>query len=90
MNLLIFITQAFRQVVKPDFGGFIPSINAQFDGGVGHIVAAALQTKGIIDQAQILQNLTELNSIASLFYLFAVQAPRLDNYSETQYLLFSS
>lgn len=60
------------EIFQPNFGGNIPQLLSQFDGGVGHIVAAALQTKGIIDQAKILENLTELNSIASLFYLFAI------------------
>ncbi len=63
-----------------------------FDGGVSHIVAAALQTKGIIDQAKILDNLTELNSIASLFYLFAIAmavgaVAIFGNYRQGVYLL---
>jgi len=45
---------------------------ANYEGGVGHMVAAALQTKGIIDQGKILANFEELKSIAALFYLFAI------------------
>lgn len=80
------------EIFSPRFGGFIPHMLSQFDGGVGHIVAAALQTKGIIDQAKILENLTELNSIASLFYLFAIamaigSIAILGNYRQGIYLL---
>ena len=80
------------EIFLPHFGGVVPRILSQFDGGVGHIVAAALQTKGIIDQAKILENLTELNSIASLFYLFAVamaigSIAVFGNYRQGVYLL---
>lgn len=52
---------------------FIPNFSVQlFDGGVSHIVAAALETKGLIDQGKILKNLTVLNELAGLFYLFAI------------------
>lgn len=51
----------------------IPQLSSQlFDGGVSHIVAAALETKGLVDQAKILQNLSLLNELAGFFYLFAV------------------
>ncbi len=74
------------------FGRWMPSMSVQLEGGVGHIVAATLQTKGIIDQAKILENLTELNSIASLFYLFAVamaigSVAMFGNYRQGIYLL---
>lgn len=69
--LELFIKLIFR-FGNLEFSGYLPHMSAQFEGGVAHIIAAALQTKGIIDQAKILQNLTELNSIASLFYLFAL------------------
>lgn len=45
---------------------------ANYEGGVGHMVAAALQTKGIIDQGKILANFEDLKSIAALFYVFAI------------------
>ena len=42
-------------------------------GGVGHAVAAYLQTKGMVDQATILKDFAvELETLAALFWLFAV------------------
>lgn len=56
------------------FDGYsLPNFSAQlFDGGVSHIVAAALETKGLIDQSKILKNLTTLNELAGFFYFFSI------------------
>ncbi len=45
----------------------------QFSGGVGNIIAAALETKGLIDQASILVNFREtIEIIAALAWLFSI------------------
>ncbi len=74
-NVVIFFLKTFLEILSSAFNlsSLIPQIGAQlFDGGVSNIVAAALETKGLVDQGKILQNLTTLNEIAGLFYLFAV------------------
>jgi hypothetical protein len=63
-----------------------------FEGGVGHIVAATLQTKGIIDQASILGQLTSLDMIATFFYLVALSlaigsVAVFGNYRQGAYLM---
>lgn len=61
-------TQYFAQL-------FLPSLDAQSEyvGGVGKLVAAALQSKGLIDQAKILQEFKDsLETIAALAWLFAI------------------
>ncbi|MCB0321989.1 MAG: hypothetical protein KDD69_00400 [Bdellovibrionales bacterium] len=46
---------------------------SEYLGGVGHAVAAALQTKGLIDQAKILSDFKEsLEWIAALGWLFSI------------------
>jgi hypothetical protein len=71
----------------------IPLLKADnYQGGVGHMVAAALQTKGIIDQAKILENFEDLKMIAAMFYLFAIgmavgAVAVFGNYQQGLYLL---
>lgn len=59
---------------------------------MAHIVAAALQTKGVIDQAKILSDMSVLNDIASFFYVFAIamaigSVAVFGNYRQGLYLL---
>jgi hypothetical protein len=63
-----------------------------FEGGMAHSVAAALQTKGIIDQGQILSQITSLDMIAAFFYLVALalavgSVAVFGNYRQGAYLL---
>lgn len=63
-----------------------------FEGGMAHSVAAALQTKGLIDQGAILSQITSLDMIAAFFYLVALalavgSVAVFGNYRQGAYLL---
>ena len=65
----IFELLPLAQIPPPAGGGG----SFQYSGGVGNIIAAALETKGLIDQANILVNFREtLELIAALAWLFSI------------------
>ena len=73
-NVIANLLSIFSTILRDSLSSYdyLPNLSSQlFDGKVSHIVAAAIETKGLIDQGKILKNLGTLNELAGLFYLFA-------------------
>ena len=72
---------------------FLPIAQFNYSGGVGNIVAATLETKGLIDQAAILANFKDvLEWIAAAAWLFSIcmglgAVAVFGNYKQGAYLL---
>ncbi len=96
-QVLIVPIETAQAFPVPELADTIPSFRVQegidYMGGVGNLVAAALQTKGLIDQAKILAEFKDsMMWIAALAWLFSIgmavgSVAVFGNYRQAAYLL---